>query len=483
MKCEPCGGDPNMGFGDSHLPIRPKTILSNEGERSPVEEEEVEDGVRRPTTKRRAMEPTAAEIEEHNITHLPYRNWCPVCVKARGKEDAHRREERQPIARVHIDYWFMRDKRGGDLIPVAAMKDETNKVFKAHIVPMKGNVDMVAEKLALDIEDMGHKDEVTVKSDQEPALLDLVNAIAKSRRGITHKEKAKARDSQSNGTAERAVQSVEGMVRTMKLDLEEKLGVPIPCAHPIMSWMVEHAAETLNRYLVGEDGKTPYERLRGKKYRGEMYEFGRWMMHRFPGKPEGGSMQPRWAEGVWLGKAVSSDEHVIGMADGTIVKARSVTRKMESQSWNREAVLGVSVPSWKGARRAGEEVRRAEGAVEGAARVLDMPEVEEGPARATASYEPVPRDLYVKPQNLQDFGYTKDCKKCDAIRHGSGALAHRSHSTTCRERIRDCLQKSEIEKQRQKEKEDRKNEHIARIVERDQERTRREEKTKGGSGR
>ncbi len=26
------------------------------------------------------------------LTHLPYRNWCPICVKARGREDPHRRK-------------------------------------------------------------------------------------------------------------------------------------------------------------------------------------------------------------------------------------------------------------------------------------------------------------------------------------------------------------------------------------------------------
>ena len=24
--------------------------------------------------------PTYEEIERHNVTHLPYRSWCPVCV-------------------------------------------------------------------------------------------------------------------------------------------------------------------------------------------------------------------------------------------------------------------------------------------------------------------------------------------------------------------------------------------------------------------
>ena len=32
--------------------------------------------------------PSAAEVAKHCATHLPYRNWCPVCVKAKGREDA-----------------------------------------------------------------------------------------------------------------------------------------------------------------------------------------------------------------------------------------------------------------------------------------------------------------------------------------------------------------------------------------------------------
>ena len=30
-------------------------------------------------------QPPAAELEEHRIDHIPYRNWCPWCV--RGKSD------------------------------------------------------------------------------------------------------------------------------------------------------------------------------------------------------------------------------------------------------------------------------------------------------------------------------------------------------------------------------------------------------------
>ena len=38
--------------------------------------------------------PSAAEAREHQLTHLPYRSWCPVCVRNRGREAAHRRQPR-----------------------------------------------------------------------------------------------------------------------------------------------------------------------------------------------------------------------------------------------------------------------------------------------------------------------------------------------------------------------------------------------------
>ena len=34
--------------------------------------------------------PTEEEVAHHELTHLPYRNWCPACVKAKGKDLDHR---------------------------------------------------------------------------------------------------------------------------------------------------------------------------------------------------------------------------------------------------------------------------------------------------------------------------------------------------------------------------------------------------------
>ena len=35
--------------------------------------------------------PTVEERREHELTHIPYRNWCPHCIRGRGKDLDHRK--------------------------------------------------------------------------------------------------------------------------------------------------------------------------------------------------------------------------------------------------------------------------------------------------------------------------------------------------------------------------------------------------------
>ena len=41
-----------------------------------------------------------------------------------------------------------------------------------------------------------------------------------------------------------------------------------------MAWIPQHAGFLLSRFQVSKDGKTAYERLKGKAYRGELVDFG-----------------------------------------------------------------------------------------------------------------------------------------------------------------------------------------------------------------
>ena len=58
--------------------------------------------------------PTEKEVEDHNRTHLPYRNWCPHCVRAKGKDLDHRKAvtEERGLAEYSFDYCFPGNELG-----------------------------------------------------------------------------------------------------------------------------------------------------------------------------------------------------------------------------------------------------------------------------------------------------------------------------------------------------------------------------------
>eukprot|EP00439_Symbiodinium_sp_Y106_P010479 s4429_g1.t1 len=88
---------------------------------------------------------------------------------------------------------------------------------------------------------------------------------------------------QSNGAVERAILENAEQVRTVINAFE--------------MWLVRHSSWLISRFLVKSDGKTPYERLRGREYRGEVVEPCEVVHYKLeaPGK-----MEPKTAVGVWL---------------------------------------------------------------------------------------------------------------------------------------------------------------------------------------
>ena len=58
------------------------------------DEGDEEYGERKPKRKVDPKEPTQREREEHEVTFMPYRNWCRQCVRGRGKEEACRKVEK-----------------------------------------------------------------------------------------------------------------------------------------------------------------------------------------------------------------------------------------------------------------------------------------------------------------------------------------------------------------------------------------------------
>lgn len=213
-------------------------------------------------------DPTPEEREEHCATHLPYRSWCPVCVKAKGKEESHRDqsgEEKSTKPTICLDYKaFGQEMHTDDKATAIVGRDAESRMSFAHICETKGASDKwIIDKLLADIERLGYTD-IIIKGDSEPALVQVMNEIKKRRAHSTIVQTPPAYDPQANGRAEKVVQEYMGQLRALKIGMEARLGCKIESDWPVMEWLSEHASELMNRCQVGRDGRTPYYRLYGK---------------------------------------------------------------------------------------------------------------------------------------------------------------------------------------------------------------------------
>ena len=90
---------------------------------------------------------------------------------------------------------------------------------------------------------------------------------------------------------------------------------------------------------MGEDGKTPYERQKGRKCNLEVVPFGEFVRYTKLGETsqERKSSVSSWSEGVWLGHARGSSESLVGTKDG-VVRAWTIRRMPEGERCDPEAI-------------------------------------------------------------------------------------------------------------------------------------------------
>ena len=101
--------------------------------------------------------------------------------------------------------------------------------------------------------------------DQESSLTDLFRTVARERGDartvITHAARS---DSKGNGQAEKAVHTVEEMVRTLMIDLESRCGEALSVEDDFFPWLIEHACDLLNKYKVRRGNLTARESIKGE---------------------------------------------------------------------------------------------------------------------------------------------------------------------------------------------------------------------------
>ena len=187
--------------------------------------------------------PTCNERRHHGLTHLPYQPWCNVCVRARGRENRHvSRSQNQPGTPViQCDYCFLTTEEDAPMVTDLVAIDTVYKQMVAIPLEMKRNRDPFASRsLAAFARYIGHP-KVIIQGDSELALMAVIHDACALLTAATPRT-SPVNSKGSSGAAERAVQSVEGMAPTLRLDLLGRTNIAGGSDLSITSWMVRHAA-------------------------------------------------------------------------------------------------------------------------------------------------------------------------------------------------------------------------------------------------
>lgn len=298
-------------------------------------------------------QPTRDEWNAHMITHHPYRSWCPWCVMGRGRNDAHRSHNSSAdnaVPVISFDFCYL-DKIGIDgerlegestYNPVAVLKCSTTKALGAQGLPSKEVSAHLIQFVADTIDNWGHT-KVVFKTDNEPATNALAKAIRRARNHPTILEDSPDYEPQSHGRAERGVRQIKELWCTVRFAFEDRVGRRVPDDHPLLSWMLPHAASLYNNYHVHADGRTVRERLMGKRNMRTVAEFWEKVLYLIRGRDR---QERRWDHGIWLGIVPTSNEIHIGTAGG-VVTAWTFRRVRHEDRWDADFAFGVVGTTWQ----------------------------------------------------------------------------------------------------------------------------------------
>ena len=285
---------------------------------------------RDPSGPKPVYEPTPEERALHELTHLPKADWCESCTATRSREDNFQTSrKRQDGSLVSMDFKFTgtRDEENAkdvkDALCVSlVMVDQESKFVHAIPVPSKEVTSYLVEEVCRVLMLMEKK--VILRTDTEPAMLSLRSKVQVIRKmnNLETEIQDVSPDEHQGLQVERWVQTVRNLSKTLVYAAEKEANVKITSESTLYPWLARHACFLLNRFVV-QGGKTPFEVLFDREYKGALAPWGSTVLARpVPKVKEKG--EP-WKKGIFVGKDHVSNANLVSTSSG-IIKARTMRR-------------------------------------------------------------------------------------------------------------------------------------------------------------
>ena len=133
-------------------------------------------------------------------------------------------------------------------------------------------------------------------------------------------------------------------------------------------------------------------------------------------------MQPRFHDGVYLGRRMESNESLIGLKDGTVVKCRDFREVSDDVAFNAELLKIIKGTSF-------DPTNTMPPHLPGDESTLPVPPQ----LRSTDPSERATRGFIIRDRHCNVAGYSDGCLKCRMMQRG--VRSSEGHNAECRARI------------------------------------------------
>ena len=189
---------------------------------------------RHPNAPPLAEAPNDKEVQKHNLTHLPYKPWCPACVSYRARADKQIRDNQTTASSVpciSFDFAYTKsmsdreDEQVGTMVALVYIDSQTG--FLGCVpVRSKGQYSLMVQELVSFPQLLGYT-EVVYRADNEPTARQLLKLVVDTRlrMGLPTRSSTPPPYSHGNALAENCIARIRGLTGSLMFSLFEQLNM------------------------------------------------------------------------------------------------------------------------------------------------------------------------------------------------------------------------------------------------------------------
>ena len=235
---------------------------------------------------------------------------------------------------IQFDYAYLSSiNEKGEQVRMRTILDPSTGYGTACVIHMKGGGDKYAISSAVSfLKELGYT-RFRCRTDPELAIKAMVDAVIKclSDDRVVEQilpEETIPESRASLGALEGWHNLLQGQIRSLRLDVEDRFWSIVGVTHQCVPWLVRHATWLLNRFQRRQNGATAFENLKGVSYQKPLMQFGE-RCHWLEAERITHNMILGGGTGV-LGRHSASDAHLIGTLGG-VIQVRTVRRLTREQ--------------------------------------------------------------------------------------------------------------------------------------------------------